>query len=145
MIPVDQIRFVQELRERVAIERKREADLLAAWGVEHQALLDSLVLDIAALAGAEKALRDSAVAEYQATGNKAPAPGVAIRMMLRLDYELKEAYDWAEEHKMALKLDVYAFEKVAKASPLAFDFVVITQEPHALIATDLSKALGEGD
>jgi len=78
------------------------------------------------------------LAFYQ-TGDKAPVKGVGIREMTKLEYDAGVAFNWALEHKMAVKLDVSAFEKIAKASPLAF--VKTYQEPIATIATNLSSVI----
>ena len=88
---------------------------------------------------AEIKLRELTLKAYAETGNKSPAAGVGIREITILNYDSKIAFDWAKAHKMALKLDTEAFKKIAKADPP--DFVKITTEPQATIATDLSKVL----
>jgi len=90
----------------------------------------------------EATLRKLTLQAYATTGNKAPAEGVGIREMTVLTYDNKVAFDWAKAHKMALKLDTSAFEKIAKADPP--DFVKITTEPQATIATNLQE-LKEGE
>jgi hypothetical protein len=87
------------------------------------------------------AVRKAGIAAFQETGDLAPAPGIKIRMMSRLDYEVEEAKRWAMNHKMALTLDAREFEKLAKAAPANFDFVRQYQEPQATIATDLGPVL----
>jgi len=57
--------------------------------------------------------------------------------MTRLNYDDREAMSWALEHKLALKLDTSAFEKIAKTSNLMF--VTILEEPSATIATELKR------
>lgn len=84
---------------------------------------------------AEDKLRELTLKAYAETGDKAPAVGVGIRERIVLTYDNKVAFDWAKAHKMALKLDLSAFEKIAKADPP--DFVKITTEPIATIATEL--------
>ncbi len=92
-----------------------------------------------ALAAAEAALREAAVAEYVATGSKAPAPGVGIRVTKGLQYDAAQAFAWAKDTGMALVLDKKAFEKIAPAANLPF--VVTIEVPSATIATDLDAAL----
>lgn len=89
----------------------------------------------------ETTLRAMTVACYQATGVKKPGPGVSISETTSVDYELKEAFDWAVANKMALSLDVKGFEQIAKATSLPF--VTVSKVPRATIATDLGKALAE--
>ncbi len=85
----------------------------------------------------EATLRELTLQAYAETGNKAPAEGVGIRELTVLTYDGKVALDWAKAHKMALKLDTSAFEKISKADPP--DFVKITTEPQATIATNLEE------
>ena len=136
---IDQVRTVAQLRNRVQ-------DLKAAEDTAYQDFLRLRSLDRenleearAQLAMAETVLRDAALQEFARTGNKAPAPGVGIRVLTKLVYDLRTAYDWALEHKVALELDVPIFEKLAKAAPP--EFVQVKEEPQATIATDLDKVL----
>lgn len=91
---------------------------------------------------AEAKLRELTLQSYAETENKAPAVGVGIREQIVLIYDSKVAFDWAKAHKIALKLDTEAFKKIAKADPP--DFVKITTEPQATIATELVKVDKEG-
>ncbi|KKN74746.1 hypothetical protein LCGC14_0387880 [marine sediment metagenome] len=90
----------------------------------------------------EEKLRELALQAYAETGEKAPAPGVGIRELTKLEYDAGVAFDWAKAHKMALKLDTTAFEKIVKADTP--EFVKVTTEPQATIATDLDAILTEG-
>jgi hypothetical protein len=58
-----------------------------------------------------------------------------------LVYDADTAFQWAQEHKMALSLDKNAFKKIAKASPL--DFVTVEDVPTITIPTDTAKLLEE--
>lgn len=111
----------------------------AVWEEANKTLLDEVVQTSQFTSAAETILRELTLKAYADTGNKTPVPGVGIREVTKLEYASQDAFKWAVEHNMALKLDVSAFEKIVKASPL--DFVKITQEPQATIATDLSKYL----
>jgi len=136
-----QIKVVVDARQ-VAVSLKVLRDnLLAEWNKEHQELLDSLTQAGADVAVSESTLRELTLRAYAETGSKAPVEGVGIREMTVLSYDSRVAFDWAKAHKIALKLDTNAFEKIAKADPP--DFVKITTEPQATIATKLEKALGE--
>ena len=90
----------------------------------------------------EAQLRAAAEATYRETGEKAPAPGVKIQIRTGLQYSEPEAFAWAKQAGIAVlpeKLDVKAFEKIAKATPLPF--VQAVETPAATIATDLDAAL----
>ena len=84
---------------------------------------------------AENLLRELTLKAYEETGNKNPALGVSVKVFQVLDYEPKEALKWAMEHQIALSLDKKSFEGFAKATPL--EFVTVTEEPRAQIATNL--------
>ena len=85
----------------------------------------------------ENRVRLMALADYAATGNKSPHPAIVIKMYAVLYYASLDAHAYACQHlPKALRLDVKAFEKVAKVASL--DFVTISEEPRATIARDLS-------
>ena len=67
-------------------------------------------------------------------------PAIKIKEYTVLDYEQDAAIDYCREHlPNALKLDKRPFEAVAKVAEL--DFVTISKEARATIATDLLKYL----
>lgn len=93
------------------------------------------------LASAEMEARDLALAAYAATGSKQPHRGVGIRVVTRPLYDDAGALVWAKEHNLALKLDIKAFETLAKNGACG-TLVVFKQEPTATISSDLAAALG---
>ena len=131
-----QIKIVAEAREREEILRVEEFKLRDAWNIANEKFLNELAQSKEATAEAEIKLRELTIKTYQETGNKTPAPGVAIREITKLEYDPKEALKWALEHKISLSLDKKSFEGFAKATPL--DFVEVHTEPQATIATDLN-------
>ena len=131
----EQIKVVAEARQRAAELKNLRELLLEEWTKANRDLLDKLTQTGAEVAEVEAKLRELTLQAYAETGNKAPAPGVGIRERTVLTYDGKVAFDWAKAHKMALKLDTSAFEKIAKISDL--DFVAVTTEPIATIATTL--------
>ena len=137
--------MIEQLQEQIKVVAKARAianDLTCAknkaydkWVDDNIGLVTSVV-EVKERVGEEEAkLRELTLQAYAETGNKAPAEGVGIREQTVLTYENKIAFDWAKAHKMALKLDVSAFEKIAKVSDL--DFVDVATEPIATIATIL--------
>lgn len=133
----EQIRLVHEARDHQALLVDLKKKRLDEWEQEHAGLLSDIVDNSRFLADAEALLRETLIRVYQETGNKQPAPGVGIREVTRLEYDAQVAFLWATEHKMALKLDISAFEKIAKASPP--EFVKTLTVPQATIATNLSE------
>jgi len=140
---------LEQLKEQikvVALVRKAsdEADLekdkaYAEWVEAHTDLINAARVRREVVVAEETKLRELTLQAYAETGNKEPAPGVGIREITKLDYDQKVAYLWGLDHRMALKLDTTAFEKIAKVSPL--DFVTIIGEARATIASDLSGYL----
>jgi len=133
----EQIQIVIEARQNAAYSRVLHNDAMKKWQEDHKYLTDSIVNTSEILTQAEATLRAMTLAAFCETGNKNPAPGLAIRILTKLDYDQAKAFDWAQDHHMALKLDVSTFEKIAKASPL--DFVTSREETQAIIATNLEK------
>ena len=130
-----QIRVVAKAQQKTAELKSQRDILLKAWNDDNRELFDTLTQAGAEVAEVEAKLRELTLLAYAQTGNKAPTPGVGVREITKLEYDGVVAFDWAVEHKMAIKLDVSAFEKIAKASPL--DFVTISLESQATIATQL--------
>jgi len=108
---------------------------VATWNENNRELLNGLTQAGIETAEAEAKLRELTLQVYAETGNKSPTLGVGIREITKLQYDSVVAFDWAVEHKMAIKLGTSAFEKIAKASPLGF--VDVSLEPQATIAADL--------
>lgn len=130
-----QVQVVAVSRDKASRLKKQRDDLLEAWNNDNRELLDSLTQAGAGVAVEEAILRELTLQAYQETGSKTPVEGVGIREMTRLSYDPTMAFSWATEHRLALKLDVSAFEKIAKTSPIGF--VVVTKEAQATIATNL--------
>jgi len=139
----DQIKAVAECRARelecaeiVDAERRRFEE-------DNRAILDALSAAGQSRTEAETQLRRSIVAEYQATGNKKPAPGCGIREVTSYEYPSALAFDWAKTHELALSLDAKAFRDLCKADSTKPDFVEVRVEPQATIASDLTEAVVE--
>ena len=134
-----QVKVVAIAREKASVLKQRRNDLLDEWNRVNQELLDSLTQAGADVAVAEQGLREMTLLAFYQTGDKTPVKGVGIREMTKLEYDAGVAYNWAMEHRIAVKLDVSAFDKIAKATPM--DFVKVYQEPIATIASDLSSIM----
>lgn len=142
---------LEEQIKKVAKLRKDKGVLKQLYDAAYQEFIDShliLVNSVTAatenLNQAETELREITLLEYFENGNKKPAEGVSIRETIKPVYDPEVALEWAKEHKLALipeSLDVKAFEKIVKTSTP--DFVTLSIEPQATIATDLSKYLEE--
>ena len=134
-----QIKDVAELRKAYSEMQEMKKKLHAEWEEQNKNLLEQIDKQWQVLTEAETALRESTIKAYQETGNKQPAPGVAVRELTKLDYDPDQALKWGIEHSMALSLNKSVFEKIAKTTPL--EFVKVFTEVSATIATDLSKVL----
>lgn len=131
----EQIKVVAEFRKDASELIERKSNALDKWEVENATLIEDTARIKQNLFDAEAELRELTLQAYADTGNKTPVKGVGIREVIKLAYDADDAFKWATEHKMALKLDVSGFEKIAKVTP--HDFVTITKEPQATIATNL--------
>lgn len=112
----------------------------AKFDEENRAALETLSQLRAVTAQLEHDVRTLATIDYERTENKAPCPGVGIRLTTELEYEPAKALQWAKDTKLCLALDVKAFEKVAATNDL--EFVQIKKVPTATIARDLDAVLG---
>lgn len=135
----EQARIVAQARGDAAEAKDALSILRAAWE-EHQSVIISRAKELSELQViAEAQLRDLALMYHADTGDKHPGSGVEIRILQRLSYNPDIALLWAKEHRLAISLDKRAFESIAKNDPI--DFVEISEEASATIATDLAKAL----
>ena len=132
---LEQINIVVEAREKAQRLQLVKDKYYAEWKEKFAGALEEVAAANQWVSETETLLRQLTLQAYAKTGNKAPAVGVGIREVTKLEYDGKVAFDWAKAHKMALKLDTKAFEKIVKADTP--DFVKITTEPQATIATKL--------
>ena len=137
MTITEQVNMVVEAREKARKATNERTASYQAWVEVNQNLIDSEKVAKESCFEAETSLREMAVETYRKTLGKDVAPGVGIRVMMKLEYDAKEAMEWAVKHALALKLDNAKFEKIAKTENLSF--VTITEEPTATIATELNR------
>lgn len=135
---------------REVAQRRADRDALAAQLRDVRAAFELSLGDLPArlkgateaVAMSEDAARKLGEAIYATTGEKKPTDGVAIKETNVYSYDAAQALAWARETHMALvpeSLDVKAFEKIAKATPLPF--VTHSIEGKAQLASDLSAYL----
>ena len=121
---------------------------LALWEQENEVVIAERVAAKQVLADAESMLRDTVKAIYEATGNKAPAPGLGIREVTTLDVvNPQAAVEWAQRTGLALipaSLDCILALKYIKAGAI-IPGVEKVVKVTATIATDLGKALAEAE
>ena len=138
------LRIVAEVRGESAAATDALKFKRAQFAEENEALLDYEKLTREALTAAEENARALVLAYFTETENASttPSPGVQVKLYVVPKYELAVALAWATEKQMALipaKLDVAAFEKIAKATPLSF--VTMEMEPRVTLATKLDPRL----
>lgn len=134
----------QELRQTVLALASARRDLAQARAdvttveEEHADVYERLTVFATEVSRLEGKLRTT---EYSAS-NKAPAPGLTVKMVTRLTYNYEDARYWAiaDEHYNMVTLDTKAFEKAAAALQLELDFVTIEKVPQVSIARDLTEA-----
>lgn len=117
-------------------------DKRAAFELEHRDLVTRAKAAAAAVDAADTSLRALTLAHYANTKEAKPCRGIEVKSRDTMSYDGRHALEWARETKLALKpesLDVKAFEKIAKATPL--DFVTYESEPQIYVASDLSEVL----
>lgn len=94
-----------------------------------------------------RTLRDDIEGEIRArtytAEERAPAPGLTVKITTKLTYFPKDAVVWAMQngHENLLAINTRGFEQVAKG--LRLDFVIITELPTVTIARDLTEAAAQ--
>jgi len=127
--------------ELAQVNAEAAAMVKERFGERIKQLTDWLSRAQADLEANEQAVRETALEAYLETGNKHPHPAITIKVFTKLDYDEEQAVTYCVEHlPKALKVDKRKFEAVAKAAEL--DFVQITDDPKATVATDLSEYEG---
>ena len=105
-------------------------------------LRDTLRVQQDALNAADKAVRDAAIAEFQATGDKKPDDHVSIILRKRPVYNLRDAKLWCKDNAAYLfLLDVKAFEKDAEKFAEAGAPVTIEYDPEVRLSAHLGDLL----
>lgn len=133
----EQIKIVAEARLKAQQASEAKTVARVEWENQNRELLDDVARTQAVCLDAEAKLRELTLQAYTETGNKAPAPGVSIKIMTELLYNPSQAFEYAKEHGVALKLDVNSFEKMAKIPELRPSFVTVRERPQATIASNL--------
>ena len=132
-----QINLVVEARTKSKLLAEARKSMYDEFMSRHTDFFADVATASSEVGIAEEALRQMAIDFYAETGEKQVAQGIVIKVGTSIEYSKDDAMAWALDHKLAIQLDVKAFEKMAKASPNGFGFVEITPEPKATIATEL--------
>lgn len=133
----EQIKVVVEARLNSQNMVDKRKALYDEFQTKHCEFFGDVVTAATVVSEAVEKLRELTLQAYAETGNKAPMLGVGIREVTKLDYDPWRAFEWAIEHKLALKLDDAAFKNIVKASPLPF--VKAITELQTTIATQLEE------
>lgn len=142
---------VEELARKVALLRLQMADVKHAYAqaeqhfaLKYAAVIDRKAQTAVALQSAEQDLRAAAEIEFKVTGEKQVCPGVSIRNVQKVEYEITAALAWARKSGLALKLDTKGFEALAKVSAGQPDGppATVTVESRAVISETLAELLG---
>jgi hypothetical protein len=126
------LRQVIDARNRTRTLQTQVQALKQAFAEQHAEVLDAAAQSKQELLDAEATLRALALETFHRTWEKTVHPGIKIREVTRLTYDPHQALAWAIEHRMALALDVKAFEKIAKTVHLPC--VQTTVEPQVTFA-----------
>lgn len=107
--------------------------LFRQWEKDNAELLAEHDHVIEKAGSVESELRDAIKAAYAADPTKKTvAPGLSVRVIKKPVYDAERAFQWALHHKLALKLDNKAFEKIAN-SATDIDFITYDELVTAVI------------
>lgn len=140
------VAHVAKLRRTLGALTGRLADAQAAFDAAHELEKTEIADMQAALTAAEADVRTLAGLEYERTQNKAPAPGVTVKLFTAIEYDRAKVIDWAKAHMPMLvqqveQLDDKTFKSFVKGNPAACPLAVISETPKVQLATDLETAL----
>jgi hypothetical protein len=140
---------IEEQVKELAARRAVFATADAALKSRESAFYDSIRQETDAVAllkqqveTLELSIKASAEQMYRETGELKPCVGVVVKEFTVFDYPKADADAWTKEKGLARipeQMDVKAFEKIAKATPLPF--VTQSKEGRAQINRDLSQVL----
>lgn len=102
------------------------------WRKENAEMIDEYTAVQACAVESDDAVRQEAVAEYNATGEKQVIDGVSVRVNKRLEYDASVALDFAKTHGICLQLDKKEFEKVART--IAQEIVLEVESVSAVVS-----------
>lgn len=134
------------LRRELEEAKRREIDAILAVkstpeGKAEERVLAQLAFIRQDIKEAEAVIRGTALEHYDGTREKEPWPGVKIKLYTVVKYDPRAALAWAKENSPnLLTLNKSAFQKAVKAN-LTGPIGVVTKEPRAQIARDLSEYL----
>ena len=127
----------KELREIQSVLKTQKAEAQKRFEDAHVDLFEEIAENNTHIMNTESAIRTEGLKVFDETGEKNLECGVKIKMISTLGYDPELAFGWAQEHKMALKLDEKAFKAVAKAQKL--DFVAYDENPRCDLPSKISE------
>ena len=134
----EQVKVVAKVRLQALEAKIKVNESRISWEASNAEILDTQNFCQMLQSEQEEILRKLTLEAYALDkSNKTPAEGVAVKEITKLDYDQAQALFWGYQHEMCLQLDKKTFESSVKANPHIFEFVTITQEPQATIATKL--------
>lgn len=137
----DKVERLHQLRQEQAANTIELRESKSTWDIDNMHLTSKAMELIEDISKLELRIKAERIHQYNGY-DKSPLYGIGLREKTILNYIDQDAYNWALEHKLCLKLDTKSFEKIAKDGKI--DFVTVEKELQATIASDLSKWL-EGD
>lgn len=136
------VRQLHEARQELTKVDTERLQKELAFRAENAGVYLHLAATQRVVADLEAKTRELGVAAYNITGKRQPTPGIEVKLTTSIEYNAASALEWAKEHKLALKLDTAAFEKLVKTGTAVTPFVTVHVDvPRVYIASDLGKAL----
>lgn len=135
-----------QARRAEASTREAYDVALKAWQDEHADLIQAQTEARQLTAKLDAAVREAAVAAYEATGDKRPHGAVTVRVLKRLHYDLPAAFQWVldHEHWAYVTIDAREFERAAKANLVPEDVAHFEEVPSVAVNTKLDEYVPMG-
>lgn len=132
-----QIKLVRDLRKLRADVRTEFEKEMATFNKEHVDLMQAMKEAQEDLTEEEAQLRNLTLLAYTATGSKKPAEGVGIRIVKKIEFNPDDAFKWATDHDLCLRLDEHDYSTGLKSGLFKDMPGRVFEEPQATISKDL--------
>ena len=125
------------LRSKLEIRKKDLKQQQILFNLQNADLLSKIKDTNQDISESDAEIRRLALEEYKATKETKLIGGVEIKLFKTYLYDDVEAFNWAKEHKLALKLDKSKFKRIVKVDCKDMNFVNVIEDPRVQIPKEL--------
>lgn len=132
-------------RKALALYKAQLGEMRLTFERDHEPMITRIERLTAAVADGEANVRALAVDRFHVTDDRHPAPGLEIKLFTTVEIDEAQAFAFAKEKGVALKLDLAVIDAMLKADPQSVPGGRVFELPKCVVARDLEKALAVAD